>query len=48
MEGSKMKLLRLLQQWFRQLRRRKLRLPHVDSHAWQNKSEIYHDLKCRY
>ncbi|MFH1370283.1 MAG: hypothetical protein ABII09_03210 [Planctomycetota bacterium] len=43
-----MRLLRLILQWFGRLRKWKLRLPHVDSHSWQNKEQILHDLKCRY
>jgi hypothetical protein len=48
MEGSVMRLLRLILQWFRWLRGWKCDLPGVDSHAWQNKDEIYSELKSHY
>jgi len=43
-----MRLLGLILQWWRRLRGWKFHLPGLDSHAWQNKDEIYNELKSRY
>ena len=45
MEGFTMRLLRLLLHWLRRLRKLKFRLPHIDNHSWDSKSEIYTNLK---
>ena len=43
-----MRILRFVQNWWRQLWRADLDLPGViDSHKWENKIEIYRTLKAK-
>jgi len=43
-----MRLFRLILRWLHRLVGWKFHLPRVDTNAWQNKDEIYNDLKSHY